>query len=129
MPASIPVKAAAASSVRVRTTSKVDRCADLAELASSLGLGSRLFERRGEVVVEPLGALERLAQHPFHVRVGAMPPADDDEKDEERGHECKAGRADGYTDGDPRCAVAGKEHVHLSRSEAASPAPTVTIIL
>jgi hypothetical protein len=65
----------------------------------------------GQVAVEPFGSLDRPVQHPLHGRIGAPSSADDDEEDDHGRHEGEALRADGYTDGDPRGAVAGKEHL------------------
>jgi hypothetical protein len=57
-PASTLVKAPVASSVRVRTASRIDGGADLTELAGPVRLGARLLEGDREVSVESFGSLE-----------------------------------------------------------------------
>jgi hypothetical protein len=108
---------------------EVDGCADLSELTGALGLGARLLESRGEISVESLGACERFPQELLDRGVGASPPSNDHEEHDQSRDERKACRADGYTDGDPRCGVAHEKHrAPVPNFEAASPARTVTII-
>jgi hypothetical protein len=107
---------------------EVDRRGDLPELARAPRLGPRFLEGRHEVLVQPLGPRERLAQELLDGGVRASPPAHDDEQDQERRDEGEARRADGETDGNPGSAVAQK-HLHPTRSLGRLAAATVTIIL
>ena len=107
---------------------QVDARADLPQLTGALGLCSRLLESRGEIAVKTLGPGERFPQELLDRGVGAAPPPDDHEQDDESRDEREARRADGYTDGDPRCAVADEKQCTCPESRPRSPAPTVTII-
>jgi hypothetical protein len=74
---------------------EVDGGADLAQLAGPASLGARLLESRGEIPVEPFRPLERVPEKLLDRRVGASPPAHDDEQDDDGRDQGKARRADG----------------------------------
>lgn len=109
--ASTPVKAPARLECQREDGVEVDRGADLSELKCALRLGARLLEGGCEVAVQPFGARERFTQELLDGGVGASPSAHDHEQGDDGRDEGEARRADGYTDGNPRSAVAEK-HLH-----------------
>jgi hypothetical protein len=62
---------------------EVDARADLGEVTGALRLDPGCLERGRKVAVQRGGSLKRFLQHPLDGRIGASPPANDDEEDDE----------------------------------------------